>query len=147
MNNLKLVEAAGGLTLDNEGRVLFIFKNGRWDLPKGLIDHGSTAERTAVKEASEETGLTVKNFEVLGELIPTSHISKFAKTKSIKTIRWFQLRYSGIDDTLLPQTEEGIEHCKWFPVWELDRPLGNCPSRIHYLISFWLKLREATRFK
>lgn len=142
MLKLPTVEAAGGLTLDTQERILFIFKNGRWDLPKGLIEGGSSASKTALCEVSEETGLHRCDLSVSTELIPTVHVSKYAKTKSLKKIRWFLLRYSGKDQAFRPQTEEGIEHCEWIPSWDLDRPLSNCPARIHYLVSFWLKVRK-----
>ncbi|MBK1878638.1 NUDIX hydrolase [Pelagicoccus mobilis] len=142
MHKLRTIEAAGGLTLDANDRILFIFKNGRWDLPKGLIERENSAAKTAVAEVSEETGLTTRELRVLTELIPTIHVSKFAKTKSLKQTRWFLLRYSGEDEGFTPQTEEGIEHCAWIPLWDLERPLRNCPARIHYLVSFWLKVRK-----
>lgn len=141
MHRLKTVSAAGGLTLDASDRILFIFKDGRWDLPKGIIDPGSSASQTALCETSEETGLPLKRLRVLTELIPTVHVSKFAKAKSLKQTRWFLIRYAGEDTAFEPQRKEGIEHCAWIPPWELDRPLANCPARIHYLVNFWLKVR------
>lgn len=142
MHNLRTVDAAGGLTIDCNDQILFIFKNGRWDLPKGLVDRGNTAEKTALNETSEETGLKAEKIEVLTELIPTIHVSKFNKTRSLKYTRWFLLRYSGERSEFAPQKEEGIEHCEWIPLWDLDRPLANCPARIHYLVRFWLKVRK-----
>lgn len=142
MHKLKTVNAAGGLTLDANDRILFIFKDGRWDLPKGLIDPGQSASQTAVNETSEETGLPLKKLSVLTELIPTVHVSKFAKAKTLKQTRWFLIRYTGDTTEFEPQIKEGIEHCAWIPSWELDRPLANCPARIQYLINFWLKIRN-----
>ncbi|MDQ8201983.1 NUDIX domain-containing protein [Pelagicoccus sp. SDUM812003] len=145
MLDLKRVEAAGGLTVDDQERVLFIFKDGRWDLPKGLVERKQSPEETALSEVSEETGLSAKQIKLVCELIPTSHISKYAKTKSLKTTRWFLLRYLGSESRFQPQTEEGIEHCEWIPTWDLERPLANCPARIRYLVSFWLKARRHIR--
>lgn len=142
MHNLQTIEAAGGLTLDSNDQILFIFKNGRWDLPKGFIDRGNSASKTALQETSEETGLCSSELRVLTELIPTVHVSKFAKVKSLKNTRWFLLRYTGTNPSFQPQREEGIEHCDWIPTWDLERPLANCPARIHYLVNFWLKIRK-----
>src|SRR6266850_8559281 len=33
----KIIEAAGGLVKNSKGGILFIFRNGKWDLPKGKI--------------------------------------------------------------------------------------------------------------
>ncbi|MBC2607669.1 NUDIX hydrolase [Pelagicoccus albus] len=142
MLNLPVIEAAGGLTIDNSDRVLFIFKNGRWDLPKGIVEKGKSTSQTALSEVSEETGQPLDTLTVVGELIPTSHISKYAKKKWLKRTQWFLIRCSNSNSPLEPQTAEGIEHCVWIPIWELERPLSNCPSRIQYLVSFWKKLRK-----
>ncbi|MDQ8197621.1 NUDIX domain-containing protein [Pelagicoccus enzymogenes] len=142
MHKLRTVKAAGGLTIDKQDRILFIFKDGKWDLPKGLIDRGKSASKTALQETCEETGLDPEKLRVLGELIPTVHISKYAKVKSLKETRWFLIRYNGAERTFKPQRDEGIEHCEWIPSWDLDRPLANCPARIQYLVNFWLKIRK-----
>lgn len=146
MHNLRTVEAAGGLTLDPQDRILFIFKDGSWDLPKGLIDRSSSAHKTAVKEVSEETGLASSKLRVLTELIPTVHVSKHAKTKSLKNTRWFLLRYSDTNSAFQPQRSEGIEHCEWISLWDIERPLANCPPRVQYLVNFWLKIRKELSF-
>lgn len=142
MLNLKTIDTAGGLVVDRQERILFIFKCGRWDLPKGLVDRKNTAEVTAAKEVSEETGLPLDKLRVAMELIPTTHISKFNKERSLKLTRWFLVRYSGKEIPFKPQIKEGIQHCEWIPEWDLDRPLANCPARVHYLVRFWTKARK-----
>ncbi|EDY85127.1 hydrolase, NUDIX family, putative [Verrucomicrobiia bacterium DG1235] len=142
MHNIRTVEAAGGLTLDANDKILFIFKDGRWDLPKGLIERSNSASQTALTEVAEETGLESADLRVLTELIPTVHVSKFSKTRTLKQTRWFLLRHNGATSTFTPQREEGIVHCDWIPLWDLERPLANCPARIHYLVNFWLKVRK-----
>lgn len=139
---LPIIEAAGGLTIDAKEQILFIFKDGRWDLPKGLIDPKISAPKTAIKEVSEETGLSTSRLSVVSELIPTTHLSKYSKTKSLKQTRWFLLRYSGGNSEFKPQRSEGIEHCEWIPTWELDRILAGAPARIQYLVKFWLKAKK-----
>lgn len=146
MHNLRTIDTAGALTLDSNDRILFIFKDGRWDLPKGLIDRGRSASKTALQETSEETGLNANKLRVLTELIPTVHVSKYGKVKSLKHTRWFLLRYTGTNGTFEPQRDEGIEHCDWIPLWDLERPLANCPARIHYLVNFWLKIRKELEY-
>mgnify|MGYP003148665844 FL=1 len=37
---LEKVKAGGGLVINKEGKLLFIFRKGIWDLPKGKMDFG-----------------------------------------------------------------------------------------------------------
>ena len=50
------IKAAGGIVIKDD-KILFINKNGRWDLPKGKMEHGVNKRNTAIIEISEETGL------------------------------------------------------------------------------------------
>jgi ADP-ribose pyrophosphatase YjhB (NUDIX family) len=52
---------ANAIVLNEAGEVLLIKRsdNGRWCLPGGHVDYGETIERTAVREAYEETGVEV----------------------------------------------------------------------------------------
>ena len=52
MNNK--IETAGGIVLKND-KILFIFKRGIWDLPKGKVEEGNSSKKTAKIEISEET--------------------------------------------------------------------------------------------
>lgn len=142
MTKLDTVEAAGALVIDPLERILFIFKDGRWDLPKGMLERRNRPAQTALREVTEETGLPFASLRVAAELVPTSHVSKFGKKRFLKTTTWFLVLFQGDDAPFSPQTSEGIEHCEWFSVWDLDRPLANCPARIRYLVAFWLKARH-----
>ena len=142
MLKLKTVEASGGLVIDPNERLLFIFKDGRWDLPKGLVGRALQPGDNALQEVHEETGIPASDMRVMGELIPTHHISKYGKEKTLKITRWFLIQCSNPTTRFTPQRKEGIEHCAWIPLWDLDRPLANCPARIAYLINFWLKARR-----
>ena len=53
---------AADVLILREGRVLLIRRRNPppgWALPGGFIDYGETAEAAAIREAKEETGLTV----------------------------------------------------------------------------------------
>jgi 8-oxo-dGTP diphosphatase len=53
------VEAAGGVVLDEDGRVVLVHRPryDDWTLPKGKLDPGESFEEAALREVEEETGL------------------------------------------------------------------------------------------
>ena len=106
-----LVEAAGGVVVDAEGRCLMIHRNERWDLPKGHIEAGETPAEGAVREIEEETGVSG---EVVAPLCATWHAYFFPQTNrwELKRTHWFLLRTTA-DASLAPQTEEGITEVAW----------------------------------
>ncbi len=106
-----VVQAAGGVVADPQGRRLMIRRNGRWDLPKGHVEPGESIACCAAREIAEETGVAA---EVVAPLCATWHAYWFPKTQrwELKRTHWFLLRSSGCD-TLAPQTEEGIERVVW----------------------------------
>jgi len=64
-SKIPLVVAAGGVVTNKKGKVLFIYRNDKWDLPKGKLDKGETIEACAIREVEEETGvkgLKIENF-------------------------------------------------------------------------------------
>jgi 8-oxo-dGTP pyrophosphatase MutT (NUDIX family) len=74
------VPAAGGVVKSND-RLLFIFRNGKWDLPKGKIDEGENPPEAALREVSEECGIAGQ--QIKKQLPSTFHIypSPYSKTK------------------------------------------------------------------
>ncbi len=56
------VEAAGGVVLDPEGRVVLVHRPryDDWTLPKGKLDPGESFEEAALREVEEETGLRAR---------------------------------------------------------------------------------------
>jgi 8-oxo-dGTP diphosphatase len=53
------VHAAGGVVLDEDGRVVLVHRSryDDWTLPKGKLEPGEAFEEAAVREVEEETGL------------------------------------------------------------------------------------------
>ncbi len=63
--------SAGGLVLDSQHRAALIGRtnshgNLSWSLPKGHLENGETLEAAAVREVSEETGITGRVVAPLG---------------------------------------------------------------------------------
>ena len=50
--------AGGGKVYNPKNEILFIFRNGKWDLPKGKAEAKETINLTALREVEEETGIT-----------------------------------------------------------------------------------------
>ena len=94
-----------------------IFRNGRWDLPKGHWEPGETIEECAVREVGEETG--VRGVRIVRPLCETFHAYPMRGRWELKRTRWFEMRFDG-SCALSPQREEGIERVVWCPPSELD---------------------------
>lgn len=110
-NNLfKIIEAAGGVVYNNLEQILFIYRRGFWDLPKGKIDPGETEKVAAIREVQEETGLG--KIELQEFIKATYHTYRSKKEKRIlKKTFWFKMRTT--ESSLTPQTEEDIEKAEW----------------------------------
>ena len=67
----KLIEAAGGLVYNDKNQILMIFRNGKWDLPKGKLEVGENIEQCAIREVEEECG--VSGLTITQQLQKTYH--------------------------------------------------------------------------
>lgn len=132
------IKAAGGVVVQGK-RILFIKKNGRWDLPKGKLKKGANRKKTAIREICEETGLKKKDLKILQVLIPTYHHIKLKGIINVKETFWFLVQYTGTPKAkLIPDRNEGITKCKWFDLDQLILTLKDSRPIIHYLIGFVL---------
>ena len=113
-----LIEAAGGLVKNQDGGFLFIFRNGKWDLPKGKAEYDETPDMTALREVEEECGL--KNLKIEKELIKTFHTYKEKGKLILKKTHWYLMSITS-DQKLIPQTEEGITEVKWVAENRIER--------------------------
>ncbi len=118
----KVIEAAGGLVFSPEEQVLFIFRLGKWDLPKGKIEKGESVEKAALREVSEECG--VSGLTIIKPLSPTYHTYTQRAERILKITHWFEMRIKA-QDKLTPQTEEGITEAKWMNEENLKQALKN----------------------
>lgn len=107
---LKVVTAAGGMVYNPAGEILFIYRNKRWDLPKGKTEDGETIEASAIREVEEETG--VKGLVVKRFLRKTFHVFKRKGKFRLKVTYWYEM-HTAYDGELNPETKEGIEKAKW----------------------------------
>ena len=118
----KKIVAGGGIVENEEGKILFQFRRGKWDLPKGKLDEGESIEECAVREVEEETGLT--NIQ-LGSLIGITHHYYTENGKPIeKETHWFNMKVTGTQE-LVPQLEEDITELRWVAKDEVEEYLSN----------------------
>jgi len=125
------IEAAGGWVLDPRGYGLWIFRRGRWDLPKGKIETGETPEEAALREVEEETGVRAQIHEP--EPRCSHHIYLEQGDLIIKKTYWFSLLALRAEG-LRPQTEEEIETVAWIPPEGWDACLENTYPNIRYIL-------------
>lgn len=111
------LEAAGGIVKNKQHEILFIYRLGRWDLPKGKVEKGETKEVAALREVEEECGI---NNLKLNHLITTTYHIYFQDNLKLKSTYWYDISY-GDNQPLIPQTEEGIGDVKWMKT--IDFPL------------------------
>ncbi|WP_291726420.1 NUDIX hydrolase [Bernardetia sp.] len=126
----KIREAAGGLVM-RDTLQLWIFRNGKWDLPKGHLEENETKAEAAVREVEEECGVKA---EVVKELPTTYHIYTYEGKEIIKKTYWFEMSTED-ESTPQPQTEEGIEKVSWLKEIEIPYILNNTWASIEYLLS------------
>ena len=130
------IQAAGGLVMQR-GNILFIKKNGKWDLPKGRLKKNAKKKITAVREINEETGLNKKDLKIIKPLIPTYFYNNSTSKYKIKETHWFFIEYTGdLNIKFKPQLSEGITECKWIKVKNLKKTLRNAKAAIPYLVDF-----------
>jgi len=83
-----------------------------WTLPKGTPESGESTEQTAIREVSEETGLSVRIVRGIGYI----HYS-FVRdgTRYIKTVHYFLMEPTGGD---LADHDHEFEFVRWLPFAE-----------------------------
>ena len=119
-----------------KNEMLFIFRRGKWDLPKGKSDIGETNKQTALREVTEETGikeLVIKNF-----FKTTFHLVRNNGKYFLKETRWF-LMYSNYQGKLHPQVEEGIKSVKWKNIKQLNKIKEKTFKNISIILNDFLK--------
>lgn len=131
-SKFKIVEAAGGLVKNPEGQYLFIFRNGKWDLPKGKIEKEESVEKAAVREVEEECGIS--QLTISKEIKPTYHTYHMNEKQVLKPTYWFKMDCSDIS-ILVPQEEEGITEVRWISPKDFEIVKENTYESIKDVIS------------
>lgn len=107
------IDAAGGIVKNTKGQILFIYKNKRWDLPKGQVRRKEKKTEAAIREISEECG--VKKLDLLRKIGKTYHIGSKKGKRFFKTTHWYEINCEDEYNTS-PDLSEGITEVRWINV-------------------------------
>ncbi len=127
---IPVCKAAGGLVYNKKGDVLFIYRNGKWDLPKGGKEKGEEIELTAMREVEEETG--VSKLKIKEKLQKTYHVFKRNGKYKLKITHWYEMTTT-FEGVLIPQANEGIERVAWLNPEQVKEALNNSYENIKLL--------------
>jgi diadenosine hexaphosphate hydrolase (ATP-forming) len=111
-----VVEGAGGVVVNYEGKVLLIrHHNGTWVFPKGHVDPGETPLEAALREVEEEAGVECDCPDP-DATYTTSYVNSRGQPRRIT---WFLLRSDASKPTM---TEELFPEGEFVaPEWALKR--------------------------
>lgn len=130
-----IIEAAGGIIENNQNELLFIFRRGKWDLPKGKLEENESAEFGAAREIEEETGATGLTRQ--HQLPTTYHVYQLNGEHILKIGHWFAFSCNS-QQILQPQIEEDITEIKWFHKNDLSEPMSNTYGTIIDLLKTYI---------
>lgn len=128
----KLIEAAGGLVKNEKDEMLFIFRRGKWDLPKGKLEKGESIEECGMREVEEECG--IRKLKIINPLPSTYHTYILNGKSVLKRSYWFEMTAPG-NQVLTPQLEEDITEIRWVNKSEMATVLKNSFSSIREVIA------------
>ena len=95
---------------------------GTWALPKGLIGPGERAELTALREVAEETGVTGKLVEKLGDV---RYVYTWDGERVFKVVSFFLFRYrAGRLGDIPTEHAHEVAEVRWLPLVDAPRLLA-----------------------
>ena len=124
------VIAAGGKITNSKSETLFIYRNDKWDLPKGKAKKNEQLPQTALREVKEETG--IKEVSINKPLEITYHIFRRNNEYRLKVTYWFDM-FSDYEGIFFPQLDEGITDVKWVKKADLEEVKINSYPNIRLL--------------
>ena len=107
---LVTIKATGGIVTNKKNQILFIYRKGKWDLPKGKMEKNESKKESALREVIEETG--VKKLKIINFFSTTFHLIKVKREYFLKETHWYTMK-TKYDGKLKPQKSEGIISAQW----------------------------------
>ena len=139
LNYFNIIKAAGGIVELKNKKTLWIFRNGKWDIPKGKREVGESYRNTGKREIMEETG--IKELELKEKIIDTYHTYKLKGKRNLKKTRWYRAE-SKEEYELLPQLDEGITKVKWVKPKNVEKCLSNTYPSINDIYQAYHKSKK-----
>lgn len=143
--HFKLLHAGGGLVFNKANELLMIYRNDRWDLPKGKLKAGEDIQEGSLREVIEETN--VQHAKIIKKVVfpylkqeVTYHTYMIGKTPILKATHWYVMHTLEEED-LRPETEEGIEKVEWVSIDTLGDEFSNTYATIKDVINAALNQR------
>lgn len=113
--------SAGGVVVrlsNGQPRYLLIRDSyGHWGFPKGHLERGERADRAAVREVMEETG--IRAVSLVGSIAKIDWFFRFRGALIHKSCEFFLMQTSA--EGTEPQKSEGITACLWTTLDEARR--------------------------
>lgn len=134
-SQIKIIQAGGGLVKNPKGDFLFIYRRGKWDLPKGKKEDNENDEACAIREVEEETGITgIHNAQ---KLCNTYHVYVEDMVTVMKETFWYLMNAQ--EQVLIPQEEEGIKKAEWMNQSQLRRVYANTYPSVKFLVKKFIE--------
>ena len=91
--------------------IIKTFEEGRWQLPKGIVDPGETAEQAALREVREEAGITCELIEPI-DTIEYWFVGSYdgPKKRYHKKVSFFLMNYRSGD---VADHDHEVSEARW----------------------------------
>tara|TARA_B100001093_G_C26793393_1_gene1000008 strand:+ start:80 stop:760 length:681 start_codon:yes stop_codon:yes gene_type:complete len=134
----KVIKAGGGVVKNDDGKILFIYRLKKWDLPKGKKEKGESIRECAKREVEEETKVEVECFQ---KITSTWHTYTKKKKFILKKTSWFVMK--SLDDSKMkPQKKEKIEKVEWMKEGVIKEILLNSYRTLNHVMDKYSKMNQ-----
>ena len=134
----KVIKAGGGVVKNDDGKILFIYRLKKWDLPKGKKEKGESIRECAKREVEEETKVKVECFQ---KITSTWHTYTKKKKFILKKTSWFVMK--SLDDSKMkPQKKEKIEKVEWMKEGVIKEILLNSYRTLNHVMDKYSKMKQ-----
>ncbi|TGB03658.1 NUDIX hydrolase [Halobacillus salinus] len=123
------VDVAYAFLFDEEEEKVLMVKNrgGRWSLPGGAVEVGETLEQAAIREAKEETNLTIE----VGDIVAVNEA--FFEEKGHHAL-FFTYKARIVEGSLQILHKDEIEEIQWVDIKTANRRMPYHPGGVETLL-------------